>query len=82
MLTIINGVVYLTNGNMHLKLLAVKGRNAAFARLNADGSEFDYIIGKGCSFDTKNRTVSWCFGSYPMHHNYDRIIKQLGIMEC
>lgn len=80
MLYIIKGCHFFTNNNMHLKLIAVKGRNAAFARLNADGSEFDYIIGRECSFDTKGRTVSWCWGSYPMHHNYDRIIKQLRIM--
>ena len=77
MLTVFTKSEVYTNGNMKLKLIATKDNNAAFARLNDDGSEFDYIIGKVCSFDDKDRTVSWCWGSYPMHHDYDRIIKQL-----
>jgi len=77
MVAIYTGCEFFTNGNMHLKLIATKDNNAAFARLNKDGTEFDYVIGKSCTFNRKDRTVSWCWGSYPMHHNYDRIIKQL-----
>lgn len=76
-MTIFNDKPIFTNGSMRLKLIAKQGLCAAFARLNEDDSEFDYIIGKYCSWDTKNMSVHWAWGSYPMHHDYDKIIKQL-----
>lgn len=73
-----NGVssIY-TNGIMRLRLIAKKGDNAAFERLDVDDTGFDYIIGKVCSFDRENMTVSWAWGSYPMHHDLFKIIEQL-----
>ena len=71
------GLEIFTNGDTRLKLIAIKDCNAVFERLNADGSGYDYIIGNVCNFDMENKTVSWWFGSYPMHHDYDRILEQL-----
>lgn len=66
-----------TNGTMRLRLIAKNGSNAAFERLNEDGTGFDYVIGKDCTFNHKEMTVSWCWGCYPMHHEYFKIIDQL-----
>ena len=77
-MTIFSNKPIFTNGTMKLKLIAKNGSNAVFARLNSDGTEFDYVIGKCCQLDTENMTVSWAWGSYPMHHDYNRIIKALG----
>lgn len=63
------------NGTMNLKAIAKNGDSVLFERFNGDGTAYDYIIGTGCSFD--GDTVSWCWGSYLMHHDLDRAMKAL-----
>jgi hypothetical protein len=63
------------NGSTILKAKAYKGDKVLFARLNGDGSEFDYVMGSGVVFDGDN--VSWLWGTYPMHHDWEKAEKLL-----
>ncbi len=58
-----------------LKAKAFHNNSVLFERLHGDGTPFDYCIGCGVKFDGDN--VSWDYGKYPMHHDFNKALKVL-----
>lgn len=52
----------LHNNIMNLVLIEKKFDDAVFARLDGDGSVYDYVLGRECVFNKD--TVTWSWGHY------------------
>ena len=61
----------LHNNNMELVLVSKTIDKAMFARINNDGSIYDYVV--GVNYRINGDTVEWCWGHYDM--TYEQAMK-------
>ena len=59
------------NNIMNLVLVARNDSDAMFARLDGDGSIYDYVVGRKVTFDGSD--VTWGWGHYNM--SYETALK-------